>query len=77
MLYMFDIEINRIADEANMIFNGYAFTVVDDKVKVLNLNNPEQACVLTKEGEMISSNMDEITLNLVQAYYLKNIEFMG
>lgn len=40
------------------------------------LQNPEEACVLHKDGTMIETTMNDITVLKVQAYYLKNREFM-
>lgn len=34
------IDIMQIADCADMIINGYAFTRENENIKVLNLNNP-------------------------------------
>ena len=67
----------KIADEAKMIIAGYSFSFNDKGfIRVLNLNDPEEACVLLQDGTMIETTMDETTLALVQAYYLKNREFM-
>lgn len=68
--------LEEIADKANMIIAGFAYTLQDNQVKILNLNNPSEACILSKDGEMLSSNMDDVTLSLVQAYYYKNKQFM-
>lgn len=40
------IDRKTIADAANMIINGYAFTKDGENIKVLNLNNPDMAIVL-------------------------------
>lgn len=70
-------ELKRIADSADMIVAGYSFTKdKDGHIKILNLNDAEEACVLDDEGEMLETTMDDITLLKVQAYYLKNKEFM-
>ena len=69
-------ELETIADRANMIVAGYAYTKTDGVIKVLNLNDPNEACILSKDGEMLSTNMDDATLLLAQAYYLKNRSFM-
>jgi hypothetical protein len=37
------IDVMEVADKADMIINGYAFTKESDFIKVLNLNNPENA----------------------------------
>ena len=74
---MSEAMIAKIADEANMIIAGFSYTFNDKGyIRVLNLNDPEQACVLFPDGTMIETTMDDSTLALVQAYYLKNREFM-
>ena len=71
-----NLDINKIADNADIIIAGYAYTISGEQVFVLNLNNPKEACTLSIDGEMLSSNMNDVTINLVQAYYLKNKQFM-
>lgn len=66
-----------IADNANMIIAGYSYTAEPDgSIRVLNLENPEQACVLAADGSMMETTMDDATLAIAQAYYLNNMEFM-
>ena len=70
-------QLKKIADEADMIVAGYAFTKnAEGLIQELNLSNPEEACVLQKDGTMVETTMDTITVLKVQAYYLKNREFM-
>ena len=38
-------DIKIIADKADIIVNGYAFTREEDGIHVLNLNNPDKAVV--------------------------------
>ena len=38
-------DIKTIADKADIIINGYAFTRKDDGIHVLNLNSPDKAVV--------------------------------
>ena len=72
-----EAKLQEIADNATMIVSGYAFTLtVDGLIRVLNLDNADEACVLQKDGTMIETTMNDITLLKVQAYYLKNKEFM-
>ena len=74
---MLESEVKKIADEANMIVAGFSYTMTDDgRIRVLNLENPDQACVLLDDGEMLETTMDDMTLSRVQGYYLKNREFM-
>ena len=70
---MLDNELKEIADNADLIIAGYSFTKGDNGfIRILNLENPKQACLLQKNGEMLETTMDDITLLKVQSYYLKN-----
>lgn len=46
------IDIKNIADKADMIINGYAFTTCDEGYQVLNLNKPSSAVVLSISGAL-------------------------
>ena len=69
-------EIKKIADQSDMIIAGYSFTKEDDFIRVLNLENTDEAALLQNDGTMLETTMDDITLLKVQSYYLKNKEFM-
>lgn len=44
---MTEAAIMRIADDADMIVNGYAFTRNEKGYRVLNLKQPGKACVIS------------------------------
>mgnify|MGYP000363996326 FL=1 len=69
-------DIIKVADTADMIVNGYAFTKENEMIRVLNLNHPERACVLTKNGEMAETTMDDVELSIVSDYYQKNKKYL-
>ena len=69
-------DIKKIADEADLIVNGYAFTLDGDKIKVLNLNLPESAAILSKDGKEIETNMNDIELSIVKGYLEQNRSLM-
>ena len=72
-----EAKLKEIADGATLIVSGYAFTLTEDGlIRVLNLSEPDEACVLQADGTMVETTMNDITLLKVQAYYLKNKEFM-
>ena len=74
---MSEEQLNEIAEKANFILAGYAFSLTENGfIRVLNMNQPSQACILDKDGKMLSTSMDDTTLLLVQGYYLRNREFM-
>ena len=62
-------DIKKIADEADLIVNGYAFYA-------LNLNNPEKATVFTIDGIVMETSMDDIEINIVLDYFKRNRKFM-
>lgn len=66
----------EIADAADMIVNGYAFTKDGENIRVLNLNNPKKTAYLNKNGDVLETSMDDIELDIVSEYYQKNRECM-
>lgn len=66
----------EVADKADVIVNGYAFTKSDKNVKVLNLNHMDRAAVLSQDGEILETSMDDIELDIVLDYYKKNRKYM-
>lgn len=69
-------EIEKIAQGADFIVNGYSFFCQDSMVRVLNLNNPACAAVLSRNGDVLETSMDDIELSIVQKYWEKNKEFV-
>ena len=67
----------EVADAAEVIVNGYAFTKAGNNVKVLNLNKPEKAAYLSQAGEVLETSMDDVELDIVVEYYLRNRKYMG
>ncbi len=68
--------IKEVADAADVIVNGYAYTKDGENVRVLNLNNPEKAVYLSRAGEVLETSMDDIELEIVLEYYQKNRKYM-
>ena len=69
-------EIEKIAQGADFIVNSYSFFCQDSMVRVLNLNNPACAAVLSRNGDVLETSMDDIELSIVQKYWEKNKEFV-
>lgn len=70
------IDIFKVADEADLIVNGYAFTKCEEGYRILNLNRPNQAVVLSEDGETLETTMDDIQIQIVKDYYKKNKKFL-
>ncbi len=69
-------DIRKIADEAEMIVDGYAFTRCKYGFRILNLNNPSKAAMLTDKGEVLETSMDDIELSIVKEYLEKNRDLL-
>lgn len=70
------IDMVKIAENAKMIVNGYAFTMIPAGVQVVNLDR-KTACVFSDDDTVIESSMDNIEMEIVADYYRRNKEFMG
>ena len=75
-LEMSDEEIKKIAEKADMIIRNYAFTRKDNVISILNLKNPEHAMVISPDGTMLETNMDEIEQVIVLNIWKKDAEYM-
>ena len=74
---MSDKDLLTIAENADMIINGYAFTERNDGlISILNLNHPDCAIVINKDCEIIETNMDPIEQQIVLDLSIRNLQFM-
>ena len=69
-------KIREIADRADMIVNGYAFTRENRQIRVLNLNNLDKALVLSEDGRVLQTTMDDIEISIVLDYWDNDRKFM-
>ena len=65
----------EIMENAKMIVNGYAFTIIPAGVQVVNLAR-KTACVFGDDDTVIESSMDDIEMEIVADYYRRNKIFM-
>ena len=72
---MTQLDVKNIADKADMIVNGYAFTKEGDYIRVLNLNCLNHAAVIYK-NQVIETNMDDIEIQIVKDYYNGNKKYL-
>jgi hypothetical protein len=66
----------KIAQDADMIVDGYAFTEQGNFVRVFNLNNEFSACVYDSNNQIIETNMDAFELQIVDEIWSRNRRFM-
>ena len=66
-------EIKAIAEKAQMIVCGYAFSQTEEGfIRVVNLHAPHHALVMSKEGKTRETNMDDIEISIVGKYWNRN-----
>lgn len=70
------IDFMKVADQADMIINGYAFTKENELIRILNLNNTDKSVVVDKTGKVLETSMDDIEIQIVINYLNNNQEFM-
>ena len=68
--------VREIADKADMIIRGYAFTRDGDLIRVFNLNDRESSMVITPGGMMVETNMNEIEQALVLSIWSRDSKYM-
>lgn len=70
-----EAKMKEIADAADMVVNGYAYTCIDDNIRVLNLRTGKAAFV-TFGHEVSETNMDDMDLGVAMRYLIENEQFM-
>lgn len=73
---MLDARLRELADRADLIVRGYAFSRDGDFVRVFNLNDGFSAMILSPDGTMLETNMDEIQQALVLRIWERDAPYM-
>lgn len=68
--------LEEIADNADMITRGYAFTKEDDLIRIFNLNDGKSSMLINTKGEMLASSMDDIGQVLALDIWARNKEYI-
>lgn len=68
--------LKKIADEADMILNGYAYTRKQNIIQVLNLNDLKSASVLSLDGDVLETTMDDIEFSIILDYYKRDCKYI-
>ena len=53
------VDIKKVADEAEGIIDGYAFSRFEGGYRVLNLNAPDKAAVFAADGSALETTMND------------------
>ena len=66
----------EIADQAEVIINGYAVIKNDIGMLVVNLNADNASAVFDRNDEMLETSMDDIDLAIAHDYLIKSKKYM-
>lgn len=67
----------KIADEADVIIDGFAFIKKEEyKITIVNLNREGHAAVILASGEVVETSMDEIELSIAMDYMERAKSYM-
>ena len=64
-----------IADNADIIVNNYAFKKNNNIINIINLMNLKKI-VISTDGEIVKTNMDDIEISIVFKYYQRNKKYL-
>lgn len=71
-------ELKAVADGADVIIDGYAFTYgLDGGCRVLNLHGSHHAAVFDGMGHMTETSMDDIELAIATDYLARASYYVG
>lgn len=70
------VDIKRIADEAEVIIDGYAFSRLENAYRVLNLNAPDKAAVFSADGSVLETTMNDIELHIAAKHFAASLKYM-
>jgi len=73
---MNETKIKEIADSADMIIRGYAFSNKNGFIYVFNTNDGMGSMIMKPDGTMLATNMDEIEQALVAKLWVQNKKYM-
>ena len=66
-----------IADEADVIIDGFAFIKKeDDRITIVNLNREGHGALVFPSGEVVETSMDEIELSIAMDYLKRAKTYM-
>ena len=56
--------------------NGFAYKKTDEGIKIFDLNDGVGAAVISSDGSLIETNMDDIEFSIAKKNYLSNAKYM-
>ena len=69
-------KLRKICDDADMIIKGYAFKRRNGNIEVFNVNDGFSAMVMSPDGVMLETNMNDIEQMLVKNIWKRDSKYM-
>lgn len=69
------MSVQEVADRADIIVAGYAYTRQDGYIEVVDLNDLSKKAIIQND-DIVESLMSDIEDNLILRYYRRNKKFM-
>lgn len=70
-------DIKNICANAGMIVCGYAFSRKEDSnIQIIQIHAPHHALILSTEGAVLETSMDDVEIDIVKGYWQKNQKYM-
>ena len=70
-------ELLKVSSDADMIVCGYAFTKTEDSnIRVLDLKEPHHALLMSPQGEILETTMNDVELSIVEGNCDKNRKYV-
>ena len=70
-------ELLKVSSAADMIVCGYAFSKAENSnIRVIDHKEPHHAILMSAQGEVLETTMDDVELSIVEGYWEKNKKYM-
>lgn len=70
------VDVQAIADAADVIVRGYAVSRCEEGIRVFNLNDAYGAAVFTADGQLVETNMDAIGMSIAEGIVKSSLKYM-
>lgn len=67
------VDIKKVADEAEVIIDGYAFSRFEGGYRVLN---PDKAVVFAADASVLETTMNDIELHIASKHLKASLKYM-
>lgn len=74
---MNNTDLQNIIDKAAFLVGGYAFWQRENNIEIVALKSPNHVLIMSQDGDIIESSMDDIEIAIVQDYWHRNKKYLN